>query len=88
MNNLTNTILMKVTNLAQTLNVIIKVVDKLLNGFIPHEDATAETCRTILCSGCFGSRPNRVRYCSRFCCPTIFGRPVPPCYTRPVRIAC
>lgn len=69
MDNLSNTILTKVTDLAQIPSVITKVADKLLNGLVPHEDTSARTiCVFYGCSKCFGGGTTRVQYCYYDCC--------------------
>jgi hypothetical protein len=76
MNNLTNIILTKVTNLAQTSGVIANVADKLLNRILLEEKAAAAHCRIVSCRNCV----NGIAICRRCC-----GSP-PKCYN--VRLAC
>ncbi len=63
MNNLTNKLLTKVFDLAQTSGGISNVADKLIGRFLPSENAVAAICWTTLCGRCV----NRVKRC-RICC--------------------
>lgn len=72
MNNLMDTILMKVTDLAQTSGVIANVADKLLNRLLPEESAAAAEIPIF----CWKEKPlticgrcvNGFKDC-RTCCP-------------------
>ncbi len=71
MNNLTNIILTKVTNLAQTSGVIANAADKLLSHILPKDDVAAR-CWTYLCSFCVRGQ----RSCRTCCVGSVSG-----CYT-------
>lgn len=49
---------MKVTDLAQTSGVIANFADKLLNRFLPQENAVAASCPIVFCFRCV----NRVEF--------------------------
>jgi hypothetical protein len=71
MNNLTNKLLTKVSDLAQTSGGILNVADKLISRFLASENAAAFPC-FYLCQRCV----NRVKRC-RTCC---YIRPFRVCY--------
>ncbi len=69
MNNLTNTILAKVTDLAQTSGAIANVADKLLNRILLKENAAAQIpfCRLEIVIPICGKCVSGVQNC-RLCC--------------------
>lgn len=56
MNNLTNTILTTMSNLAQSSNALTKVADQLLDRIVPQKDASAAWCVRLYCGSCSNGR--------------------------------
>jgi|GEM_PF-4111321 hypothetical protein len=85
MNNLTNTILTKVTNLTQTSGAIANIADKLLNLILLEENAAAAPLPTIcptwpICGKCIDGY-KRCRRCFKTILPS-------PCRCYNYRRAC
>lgn len=86
MNNLTNTILMTVTNFVQTSGAIANIADKLLNRILPEENTAAAQipifCRKQKPITFCGQCVNGFKFCLS-CCRLLPSRQ---CYN--FRIAC
>jgi hypothetical protein len=82
MNNLTNKLLTKVADLAQTSSVIVHVSDKLLSYLLLQEKASAEKCWTVACSGCLPFIRSKI--CTLTCCDVG----IPPCRQVVRRVPC